>query len=60
MKTQEQRLVHTKNYPGKRVVKFTDKIVDGLFVVLMLLLLLVLFVSSVLFPVAPSARGGAP
>jgi len=26
----------------------------------MLLLLLVLFVSSVLFPVAPSARGGAP
>lgn len=30
-----------KNYPGKRVVKFTDHIVDGLFVVLMLFLLLV-------------------
>lgn len=30
-----------KNYPGKRVIRFTDHIVDGLFVVLMLLLLLV-------------------
>ena len=43
MKTQKQSLKVTKsqNYPGKRVVKFTDHIVDGLFVVLMLFLLLV-------------------
>ena len=40
MKTQEQRLAKTRNYPGKRVVKFTDHVVDGIFVVLMLILLL--------------------
>ena len=40
MKTQPTSLTRTKNYPGKRVIKFTDHIVDGLFVVLMLVLLL--------------------
>lgn len=43
MKTQKRSLTVTKsqNYPGKRAVQFTDHIVDGLFVVLMLFLLLV-------------------
>lgn len=45
MKTPQQDLRITKkktnNYPGRPIVRFTDQIVDGLFVVLMLLLLLV-------------------
>lgn len=36
-----EKKTNGKNYPGKRVIRFTDHIVDGLFVVLMLLLLLV-------------------
>lgn len=45
MKTQQQSLkaVRTrtnKNYTGRPVVRFTDRVVDGLFVVLMLFLLL--------------------
>ena len=45
MKTPKQDLIFTtkktNNYPGRPIVHFTDQIVDGLFVVLMLLLLLV-------------------
>lgn len=41
MKTQSPSLRAYRDYPGRRAVKFTDHIVDGLFVVLMLLLLLV-------------------
>lgn len=44
MKTPQQSLRATKrktnNYPGRPVVRFTDHVVDGLFVVLMLFLLL--------------------
>lgn len=41
MKTQSPSLRPYRNYPGRRAIKFTDHIVDGLFVVLMLFLLLV-------------------
>ena len=41
MKTQSPSLRAYRDYPGRKAVKFTDHIVDGLFVVLMLLLLLV-------------------
>ena len=41
MKTQSPSLRPHQNYPGKKAVKFTDHLVDGLFVVLMLFLLLV-------------------
>jgi len=44
MKTPQQSLRATKrktnNYPGRPVVRFTDHVIDGLFVVLMLFLLL--------------------
>ena len=41
MKNQSPSLRTYRNYPGRRAIKFTDHIVDGLFVVLMLFLLLV-------------------
>lgn len=44
MKTPQQGLKAKRktddNYPGRSIIRFTDKIVDGLFVVLMLVLLL--------------------
>ena len=44
MKTRQQDLRITKktkhSYPGSSVVRFTDRVIDGLFVVLMLFLLL--------------------
>ena len=41
MRNQSPSLRTYRNYPGRRAIKFTDHIVDGLFVVLMLFLLLV-------------------
>lgn len=41
MKTQSQSLKAKRDYPGRSVVKFTDHVIDGLFVILMLLLLLI-------------------